>query len=266
MPTGRDLSVFGCPVPHRNGAVRQALGVLRSAGLIESALGLRIFVIAQAEQIKPRAPAHDPLALSDLGRDLTGMETPQLHVRKHHYTKAQPYLLADLWLPQHYFDMLPEGADETQLYSQLSRDHTGLTDLSGYQIITIVRADVATAHLLGVTFSEPVARVVSRLFDPEGRPVIAHIAHIRCDVFTAEIAKGGFYGVPMEEQWGIGSRHQQGISGHAGDRALRCGGQFCGADQHFRAATCGRLWHRRTEGPDAAAADPGGTPLLLWRH
>ena len=125
------------------------MGVLRSAGLIESALGLGIFVIAQAEQIKPRAPAHDPLALSDLGRDLTGMETPQLHVRKHHYTKAQPYLLADLWLPQHYFDMLPEGADETQLYSQLSRDHTGLTDLSGYQIITIVRADVATAHLLG---------------------------------------------------------------------------------------------------------------------
>ncbi|WP_191610358.1 hypothetical protein, partial [Pseudosulfitobacter pseudonitzschiae] len=66
------------------------------------------------------------------------------------YTKAQPYSLADLWLPQHYFDMLPEGADETQLYSQLSRDITGLTDLSGYQIITIVRP-MSPAHLLGVT-------------------------------------------------------------------------------------------------------------------
>ena len=82
--------------------------------------------------------------------------------------------------------MLPEGADETQLYSQLLRDHTGMTDLSGDQIITIVRADIATAHLLGITLSEPVAHVVSRLFDPEGRPVMAHLVQIRSDVFSAE--------------------------------------------------------------------------------
>ncbi len=183
--------------------VRQALGVLRSEGLIDSTRGLGTFVSAQAEQIEPRAPAYDPLtlgsqvrieilarvpceALPDLGRDLTGMETPLLHVRKRHHTGTQPYSLVDLWLPQRYFDMLPEGADETQVYSQLLRDHTGLTDLSGDQIITIVRADIATAHLLDVTLSEPVAHVVSRLFDPEGRPVMAHIVHIRSDVFAAE--------------------------------------------------------------------------------
>lgn len=183
--------------------VRQALGVLRNEGMIDSTRGLGTFVTAAAEESEPRAPAYDPLTLGaqvridilsrapckelpDLGRDLTGMETPLVHVRKRHHAGQQPYSLVDLWLPQRYFEMLPEGTDETQLYSQLLRDHTGMTDLSGDQIITIVRADIATAHLLGITLSEPVAHVVSRLFDPEGRPVMAHLVQIRSDVFSAE--------------------------------------------------------------------------------
>ncbi len=183
--------------------IRQALGVLRSEGLIDSARGRGTFVTAAAERLADPAPTYDPLTLGEqvridilshapcaqlpeLGRDLTGLETPLIHVRKRHHAGAQPYSLVDLWLPQRYFDMLPKGADRTRLYSQLLRDHIGLSGLSGDQFITIIRADIATARLLGVSLSEPVAHVVSRLFDAQGKPVMAHCVQIRSDVFAAE--------------------------------------------------------------------------------
>ena len=183
--------------------VRQALGVLRGEGLIDSARGRGTFVIAAAGRMGGRAPAYDPLTLGaqvrieilsrapcaelpDLDRDLTGMETPLVHVRKRHHAGTEPYSLVDLWLPQQYFNLLPEGADQTRLYSQLLRDHSGLSGLSGDQIITIVRADIATARLLGIALSDPVAHLASRLMDPEGRPIMAHRVLIRSDGFAAE--------------------------------------------------------------------------------
>jgi GntR family transcriptional regulator len=86
--------------------VRQALGVLRNEGMIDSTRGLGTFVTAAAEESEPRAPAYDPLTLGaqvridilsrapckelpDLGRDLTGMETPLVHVRKRHHVAQQ---------------------------------------------------------------------------------------------------------------------------------------------------------------------------------
>ncbi|MEX0408855.1 GntR family transcriptional regulator [Aquibium sp. LZ166] len=183
--------------------VRQALGVLRGEGLIDSARGRGTFVTAAAEQLGDRAPSYDPLTLGaqvrieilsrtpcaelpDLDRDLTGMETPLVHVRKRHHAGARPYSLVELWLPQRYFDMLPEGADQTRLYSQLLRDHTGLSGLSGDQVITIMRADIAVARLLGIALSDPVAHLASRLMDPDGCPIMAHRVLIRSDVFAAE--------------------------------------------------------------------------------
>lgn len=183
--------------------IRQAMGVLRGEGLIDSARGRGTFVTAAAGRAADRAPAYDPLTLGaqvrieilsrepcaelpELDRDLTGLEAPLVHVRKRHHAGAKPYSLVDLWLPRRYFDMLPEGADQTRLYSQLLRDHTGLSGLSGDQIITIVRADIEVARLLGIALSDPVAHLASRLIDPQGRPIMAHRVLIRSDVFAAE--------------------------------------------------------------------------------
>jgi len=183
--------------------VRKALGVLRDEGLIDSARGRGTFVTAAAERMVHRASVYDPLTLGrevrieilsrapcaelpDLGCDLSGMDTPLVHVRKRHHANAQPYSLIDLWLPQRHFDMLPEGADEVRLYSQLLRDHTGLSGLSGDQRITIIRADITAARLLKISLNEPVAHVASRLLDTKGCPVMAHRVLIRSDVFAAE--------------------------------------------------------------------------------
>tara|TARA_R110002126_G_scaffold185573_1_gene334110 strand:+ start:43365 stop:43751 length:387 start_codon:yes stop_codon:yes gene_type:complete len=88
--------------------------------------------------------------------------------------------------------MLPASADETQVYSQLLRDHTGILDFEGAQKITVVRADYDSATALDLDFSSPLARITSCLCGGRDEPILAHSTLIRADMFVAERRFGDF--------------------------------------------------------------------------
>jgi len=183
--------------------IRQALGVLHGESLIDGARGRGTFVTGEPRQpASAKAPSYDPLRLGagfrieilarapcttlpEIGIEICGMPGPYMHVRKRHHFGGEPYSLVDLWLPLAIYDMLPAGADETQVYSQLLRDHTGKHNLEGAQKITIVRADYSTATALGLEFSSPLARIASCVASEGGEPILAHSTLIRADLFVA---------------------------------------------------------------------------------
>jgi len=190
--------------------IRQALGVLRGESLIDSARGRGTFVTGEPRQpASAKAPSYDPLhlgagfrieilarepctTLPEIGIEISGMPGPYMHVRKRHHFGGEPYSFVNLWLPHAVYDMLPAGADETQVYSQLLRDHTGIRNLEGAQKITVVRADYNSATALELEFSSPLARIASCVTSEGGEPILAHSTLIRADLFVAERRFGDF--------------------------------------------------------------------------
>jgi len=87
------------------------------------------------------------------------------------------------------------------------------------------------------------------------------------DDFAAEIARGGFYGVTMPEQYGgsgLGITEASLVMQEIGRY-----GAAASSSVHiniFGLQPVVGLRHPRAEGANAAAADPGRAPHLLWRH
>lgn len=189
--------------------VQQAVRLLSDEGLLSSERGRGTFVTRPPRTEAPEAkPTYDLLDLDarfsievllrqpadscpDFGMPLPESERPFMHIRKRHFMHEAPYSLVDLYLPMSVYEKLPaERDDEDRLYAQLIRDHTGVSQLEGFQTITIVLATQDQAEILEVPFATPLARIDSRLESTDGRQVMAHRAFIRGDLFMVQRRTG----------------------------------------------------------------------------
>lgn len=183
--------------------VRQALAVLQSEGLISSSRGRGTIVKRERQPAPKSVPIYDSLylppdisfeildrtlcdELPDIGVEIRDMSGPVMHIRKRNHFDGNPYSLVDVWLPRHLYDLLPPEEDRNKLYSRLLVEFANVKSLHGHQTITIVRASYECADLLGVQFSTPLARISSRLWNEEGRTIMAHATVIRSDMFIVE--------------------------------------------------------------------------------
>lgn len=182
--------------------IRQAVGILQKEGLISSARGRGTFVTFEP-QAQVQIPTYDPLGLepgfrieilkrepcstcSDVGISMDPLSGPFIQISKRHYFNNRPYSLVDICLPRRLYDKLPSDGDQTQLYSQLIRDHTNIVGLCGNQTITIIRADFDTAAALDLPFSSPLAQILSRVLDETGTTIMVYRVLIPSEFFRAE--------------------------------------------------------------------------------
>lgn len=182
---------------------RQAIGLLQEEGFVSSQRGRGTYVLRahSAPQVNPQAQIDDELELDprfsirligheecsrgrDPARAIPEAEGPLVSARKLHLFEGRPYSIVDVIMPQRLFAMIPKGRDETRLYAQLVRDHTGLDHLVGDQVMTINLAGHEVAALLEVALATPVVELVSTLNVPGAdAPIIAHRSQIRSDLF-----------------------------------------------------------------------------------
>ncbi|MBV1897281.1 MAG: GntR family transcriptional regulator [Rhodobacteraceae bacterium] len=182
--------------------IRQAFGILQKEGLISSARGRGTFVTFEP-QAQVQIPTYDPLGLEpgfrieilkreacsacrDVGISMEPQSGPFIQISKRHYFNDKPYSLVDICLPRNLYDQLPSDGDQTQLYSQLIRDHTNIAGLCGNQTITIIRADFDTAAALDLPFSSPLAQILSRVLDETGETIMVYRVLIPSEFFLAE--------------------------------------------------------------------------------
>lgn len=183
--------------------VRQAIGKLQEEGYLSSQRGRGTYVVRapRVRATNPQAPGHDQLNLdprfsiriighADCTRAygpacfIPEAQGPLINARKLHLFENQPYSIVDFIMPRRYFDMIPAGLDETRLYAQLVRDHTGLKHLVGDQAMTVNLAGHEVASLLEVPLATPIVQLESTLTEAGAdAPVMAHRSQIRSDLF-----------------------------------------------------------------------------------
>jgi GntR family transcriptional regulator len=182
---------------------RQAIGLLQEEGYVSSQRGRGTYVLQSHRhlQAKPQAQIDDELELDPrfsiklIGHEecsrerqpacaIPEAEGPLVNARKLHLFEGHPYSIVDVIMPRRLFEMIPNGQDRTRLYAQLVRDHTGLDQLLGDQVMTINLAGHEVAALLEVALATPVVELVSTLKVPGAEaPIIAHRSQIRSDLF-----------------------------------------------------------------------------------
>ncbi len=112
---------------------------------------------------------------------------PFVLVRKIHIHDGQPFCLIDLYLDQRTFDLFPKGAERDAKLARLLMEHGDKPLGQLHQTMTVAPADHEQASALGYTFAAPVARVVRRLTDGDGRMVYAGVFWYRGDRFVLDM-------------------------------------------------------------------------------
>lgn len=183
--------------------LRQAISILQDEGYLSSQRGRGTYVLTAppARSANPQAPGHDQLNLDprfsiriiaheECSRNygpacfIPEAEGPLVTARKLHLFEEMPYSIIDFIMPRRYFEMIPKGLDQTRLYAQLVRDHTGLNHLVGDQEMTINLAGPEVADLLEIPLATPTVQHDSTLTEVgAAAPVMAHRSLIRSDLF-----------------------------------------------------------------------------------
>lgn len=183
--------------------VRQAIGILQEEGYLSSQRGRGTYVLrapvvhgpdpqgtgADELELDPRfrirVLGHMPASRkSGPARFIPEAEGELVAARKLHLYGDRPYSIVEFIMPRRYFEMIPKGLDESRLYGQLVRDHTGLANLLAHQAMSVNLAGHDVASVLEVALASPVVSLESTLTRPgEKTAVMAHRSIVRGDLF-----------------------------------------------------------------------------------
>lgn len=187
--------------------VRQAYGRLAAEGLITTHRGRGTHVAPAAQERGPsptlRAAINDPLqhppalsiriletqrdqALPAALREDGSADTLYLRIRKLHLHDGQPFCLIDLYVAQAEHDRFPPRAIERVKLAGLLREHGSRPLGQLHQTMTVGAAERSEADALDYPFAAPVAHVVRRLTDIDGRIVYAGDFWYRGDRFVLD--------------------------------------------------------------------------------
>lgn len=163
--------------------VRQALGVLKQDGLLQSRRGVGTRFVAEPQADRLTSSIGDPLhaglgtaeqvvsierfeppaevrAFLDIGRE------PVTRLVRVHRLQDAPLSVVVTYMPSLY---APQTLRES-VHEYLWRKH-GLLQKRSVHRISVARADMMVARLLGVAIAEPVLQVQASAYLDDGRPI-----------------------------------------------------------------------------------------------
>jgi len=187
--------------------VRQAYAILAQEDLITSERGRGTYVTDSPVGPSPglHAAINDPIQHPDgleirliaLTRDQhlptelqVGEVVPQepyVRLDKIHRHADEPFCLIQLFIAQKEFDRFPAAAERTAKVARLLREHTQVPLGQLHQTMTVAPADATQAKALDYVFAGPIARVVRRMTDTDGRVVYAGVFSYRGDRFILDV-------------------------------------------------------------------------------
>ena len=183
---------------------RQAYGVLAGEGLITSQRGRGTFVTARPRTIdgKLRSAINDPRA-QDLRFEVlaqcsnvtlpatlvrgAGIYDSYALVRKVHVQDGEPFCLAEIHIASAIHRRFPEGSERMRKIAWLLGEYAPESMHKVQQTTTIVQADPALAQHLGCSLATPLAHMVRRILDGQGRIALAGLFWYRGDRFVADV-------------------------------------------------------------------------------
>lgn len=187
--------------------IRQALGLLEAEGLIERFRAKGTFVRrtpqddrwcevetdlaglmnarpgAEIELLSQAVVERPPLIPHPIGE----LTPAYRHLRRRHWRKGSPFLLADVYIDEALCRTLPPGALVEQSAMRLAASLADVRIADARQTLTLGAADVETARQLELPLNAPIAQVNRSVLDQHGRLVLIANGLYRGDVFRLDM-------------------------------------------------------------------------------
>ncbi len=187
--------------------IRQALGILESEGLIERFRAKGTFVRARPKRdlwcdvktdLSGLLIARPGATITVLVDEMVDRLPAQIadyapkgqryrHLRRRHTRDDQPFLLADVYVPEHIAAFLTDEDLTTKTATKLVADLKDWPIANARQILTIERADYEVAQALDIQPDFPIARVLRMASDKDGKPMLFAIGNYRGDCVRIEM-------------------------------------------------------------------------------
>lgn len=185
--------------------VRQAVALLVRENLLTSSRGRGTFVRPLDERGVPASPAIDPMGSPVPGQTIVVHSIAQVstlpdalrgrfaafdnytEIRKVHLHGGRPFGAMQIFVPTALYRRFPKRRIERERILRLVLRETEVAEAIE-QVITVEPADYFLSERLNYPFGSPVARIVRRIVDPQGRIVYTGSSWYRGDQFVINLA------------------------------------------------------------------------------
>jgi GntR family transcriptional regulator len=183
---------------------RQAYGLLSAQGLVTTQRGRGTFVSGpfKAMDAGLRTAINDPRSQGvrfDILMQRRHVPLPEhltrgaptypdyAYVKKIHRHDGEPFCLAEIHLASDIQARFPPGSEAHSKLAYLVNEYAPGSMHKVQQTMTVAPADLVLAQALGCSLATPMAHMVRRIFDVQGRLAMAGLFWYRGDRFVADM-------------------------------------------------------------------------------